>query len=375
MARIYRYMAFVPLPFPVPGREHRVMTAISTRTRPPDLLGWGALAVVYVVWGSTYLAIRVGVHGLPPLTMAGLRYLTAGLVLYPIAIRTGGGQSRTADRPGRRQWLSAAVVGLLLLVVGNGGLSIGEQALESGFAAVLVATVPLWMVVFAWPIDRARPTGKAVGGLGIGLVGVIVLTGAGSGSPHLKETALVLGSSCAWGLGSVLAHRLALPRRALVAAALEMIVGGVLLLIAATVRGEYARVEWSQVPSSGWLALLYLIGPGSLLAFTAYGYALSRLPLATVSTYAYVNPLVAVVLGVVLLDEHLTADQAAGTALIVASVALTLHATRRPRSQGAPGAAEARSRAKQSVRDARAQPHRPPPCATPAGCSAGVGDT
>jgi drug/metabolite transporter (DMT)-like permease len=291
-------------------------------------LAWAALVVVYLVWGSTYLAIRVGVRDLPPLTMAGLRYLSAGLVLYPIALRTGAAGLRAADKPGRREWLGAALVGCLLLVVGNGGLSIGEQTLGSGFAAVLVATVPLWMVLFAWPIDRARPTRKAVAGLVIGLLGVAVLTGAGAGAQHPVGVAIVLGASCAWGLGSVLSHRLALPQRALVAAALEMIVGGVVLLIAATVRGEYLDVEWSEVPSSAWLALLYLIGPGSLLAFTAYGYALSRLPLTTVSTYAYVNPVVAVVLGVAILGEHLTAHEAVGAALVVASVALTLHRRR-----------------------------------------------
>jgi drug/metabolite transporter (DMT)-like permease len=302
------------------------MASNPTVVRPPNLLAWAALVVVYVVWGSTYLAIRVGVRELPPLTMAGLRYLTAGLLLYPIAVRTGGARLRATDKPRRRQWLGSALVGLLLLVIGNGGLSIGEQTLESGFAAVLVATVPLWMVLFAWPIDRDRPTKTAVGGLGIGLVGVVVLTGAGSpGSRQLTAVVIVLGASCAWGLGSVLAHRLALPRRVLVAVALEMIAGGVLLLIAAALRGEYGRMHWSQVPSSGWLALLYLIGPGSLLAFTAYGYALSHLPLATVSTYAYVNPVVAVVLGAAILGERLTAHQAMGTALIVASVVLTLH--------------------------------------------------
>ncbi len=307
------------------------MAANSTPARPPSPLGWAALVVVYVVWGSTYLAIRVGVRDLPPLTMAGLRYLTAGLLLYPIAVRTGAARLRASDRPGRRELLGAALVGLLLLVVGNGGLSIGEQTLDSGFAAVLVATVPLWMVLFAWPIDRARPTRKAVGGLVIGLLGVAVLTGAGSGSRHPLGVVVVLGASCAWGLGSVLSHRLALPRRALVAAALEMIAGGVILLVAATVRGEYADLTWSQVPTSAWLALLYLIGPGSLLAFTAYGYALSRLPLATVSTYAYVNPVVAVVLGVVILGEHLTAHEVVGTVLVVASIALTLHRRRADR--------------------------------------------
>jgi drug/metabolite transporter (DMT)-like permease len=308
-------------------------------TRTPRPLAWGALVTVYVLWGSTYLAIRVGVRDLPPMTMAGLRYLTAGAVLYPIATRIGGGPSAggaSTHRPGRRQWWGAALVGTLLLVLGNGGVSIGEQRLDSGFAAVLVATVPLWMVLFAWPIDGNRPTRRSLGGLGVGLIGVAVLAGADAGSGQLTDVVVVLGAACAWGLGSVLAHRLALPRRALVAAAMEMIVGGVVLLLVAAVRGEYGRIQWSHVPATGWLALLYLIGPGSLLGFTAYGYALARLPLATVSTYAYVNPVVAVVLGVAILGEPLTAYEVAGTVLVVASVVLTI---RRP-TTGRPASAQ-----------------------------------
>jgi drug/metabolite transporter (DMT)-like permease len=324
MARIYLYMAFPPL---LPTRhsgEAEDMSADTPTARPPNLLGWAALVVVYVVWGSTYLAIRVGVRDLPPLTMAGVRYLAAGVLLYPIALRTGGPTVRRTDKPGGRQWLGAALVGLLLLVLGNGGLSIGEQSLDSGFAAVLVATVPLWMVLLAWPIDRTRPTRRSLTGLTVGLVGVAVLAGAGSTSGHLAGIAVVLGASAAWALGSVLARRLALPRRALVAAAAEMIAGGVLLLIAAAIHGDYSRIHWSHVPTSGWLALLYLIGPGSVLAFTAYGYALSHLPLATVSTYAYVNPVVAVLLGVTILGEPLTTVELIGTGLVVASVMLTL---------------------------------------------------
>lgn len=296
----------------------------TTSARPRNLLAWTALGVVYLVWGSTYLAIRVGVRDLPPMTMTGLRYLAAGLLLYPIAIRTGGLPQRGSDKPGTRQWLAAAVVGFLLLVLGNGGLSIGEQSLDSGFAAVLVATVPLWMVLLAWPIDRARPTRRSLGGLGIGLLGVTVLAGGGSGSGQLASVIVVLGASAAWGLGSVLAHRMTLPRRVLVAAAIEMLVGGVILLLAAGIHGDYARVHWSQVHASSWLALIYLIGPGSVLAFTAFSYALARLPLTTVATFAYVNPVVAVVLGVVILSEAVTTYQVMGTVLVIVSVILTL---------------------------------------------------
>jgi drug/metabolite transporter (DMT)-like permease len=307
------------------------MTADTARARPANLLAWAALVVVYVVWGSTYLAIRVGVRDLPPLTMAGVRYLAAGVLLYPIAIRTGGPIERRTDKPGRRQWLGAALVGLLLLVFGNGGLSIGERSLDSGYAAVVVATVPLWMVLLAWPIDRTRPTRRSLTALAIGLVGVAALAGASS-SAQLAGLAVVLGASAAWGLGSVLAHHLVLPRRALVAAAAEMIAGGALLLIAAAIHGDPSRIHWSQVPTSAWLALVYLIGPGSVLAFTAYGYALSHLPLATVSTYAYVNPVVAVLLGVTILGEPLTVVELIGIGLVITSVMLTLRRRSRPTS-------------------------------------------
>ena len=300
-----------------------------------DVLGWAALAVVYVVWGSTYLAIRVGVRDVPPLTLAGLRYLIAGLLLYPLALRSGRGELRRSDSPRARQWLAAALIGLLLLVLGNGGLSIGEQTLGSGFAAVLVATVPLWMVAFAWAINRRRPTTRAAAGLVSGLLGVVMLASSSSASGHLSGVLVVLAASASWGLGSVIAGRVPLPRRALLAAALEMLTGGVILLVAAAIHGDFGRIDWSQVHAGSWLALAYLIVPGSVLAFTAYGFALTRLPLPTVSTYAYVNPVVAVLLGAAILAEPLTAHEVAGTALVVASVALTLQHRRSRRTEPA----------------------------------------
>ena len=290
--------------------------------------------MVYVVWGSTYLAIRVGVRDLPPLAMTGARLLVAGLLLYPVAVRSGGAELRRVDRPGARQWLSCLVVAVLLLVLGNGGLSVGEKTLGSGFAAVLVATVPLWMVAFAWPIDRTRPTARASAGVLLGLVGVGVLADA-SGTAHLGGVLTVLGASMAWALGSVLAHRLALPRRALLAAAMEMLIAGVLLLAAAAVHGDLTGVHWSRVGLGSWLALAYLVSFGSILAFSAYGYALAHLPLTTVSTYAYVNPVVAVLLGALFLSERLTAQELAGTAVVVASVALTVRPARRPTAPAA----------------------------------------
>ena len=293
------------------------------------LLGWAALAVVYVVWGSTYLAIRVGVRDLPPLTMTGTRLLIAGLLLYPVAIRSGGSELRREDRPGRRQWLACLVIAVLLLVLGNGGLSLGEKTLSSGFAAVLVATVPLWIVAFGWPINHTRPTARASIGVLLGLAGVTVLAGT-SGKGHLDGVLIVLCSSMAWALGSVLARRLALPRRALLAAAMEMLIAGVLLLSASAAHGDLTRVHWSQVSQGSWFALAYLTTFGSILAFSAYGYALAHLPLTTVSTYAYVNPVVAVLLGVLILSERLSTQGIIGTAIVVASVALAIRPARAP---------------------------------------------
>jgi drug/metabolite transporter (DMT)-like permease len=301
------------------------MNLMDLRRNRSQLAAWAALLVVYLVWGSTYLAIRVGVRDIPPLAMAGSRFLIAGAILYPIATRTGDAATRTADRPGPREWLGCAVVGVLLLAFGNGGVSVAEQTLPSGLAAVLVATVPLWMVLFAVPLQGTRVSRRAVVGLLVGLVGVAVLAGGGSAAGHAVGVVIVLGAAASWGVGSVLSRRLRMPRRVLLSAAIEMLAGGTVLLIAAAVTGQFARVHLASVHATSWLALAWLIAAGSILAFTAYGYALTRLPLSTVSTYAYVNPVVAVLLGTTLLHEALTVREVIGAALVVGSVALTLN--------------------------------------------------
>jgi drug/metabolite transporter (DMT)-like permease len=311
-------------------------TPSDTRSR---VLSWIALGVVYLVWGSTYLAIRVGVGHLPPLFLAGIRYVIAGALLYPIALR--GARSRgtasshgkassrgTAEdkvKPDLRAWLAGAVVGILLLFAGNGGVTIGETTLPSGLAAVLVATVPLWMIVFAWPMQHQRVTSRSAAGLAVGLSGVVVLVGYGTSSGSIPGVIIVLGAAAAWGFGSVLSHKLALPSYAMLAAAIEMLVGGVVLLVVAAGTGEFSRIHWSAVPATSWIALAYLIGPGSILAFSAYGYALSHLPLTTVSTYAYVNPVVAVLAGIVFLGEQFTWHEGIGATLVLISVVIILN--------------------------------------------------
>jgi drug/metabolite transporter (DMT)-like permease len=269
---------------------------------------------------------------------AGTRYVIAGALLYPIARRAASGSHASAQdsaRPGARAWLAGAVIGILLLFAGNGGVTVGETRLPSGFAAVLVATVPLWMIVFAWPMQRQRITFRPAAALAVGLGGVIVLVG-GTASGRISSVILVLGAAAAWGFGSVLSHRLAVPSHAMLAAAIEMLAGGVVLLAVGAGSGELSRISWSSVPATSWIALAYLIGPGSILAFTAYGYALSHLPVTTVSTYAYVNPVVAVLAGIVILGERFTWREGLGAGLVLVSVVITL---RRSRSTSPPAPA------------------------------------
>lgn len=209
-----------------------------------------------------------------------------------------------------------------------GGVTIGETTLPSGFAAVLVATVPLWMIVFAWPVQHQRVTFRSAVALAVGLGGVIILVGGGTAAGRISGVVIVLGAAAAWGFGSVLSHRLAVPSHAMLAAAIEMLAGGVVLLAVAAGSGEFSRIQWSSVPATSWIALAYLIGPGSILAFTAYGYALSHLPVTTVSTYAYVNPVVAVLAGIMFLGEQFTWREGLGAALVLASVIITLHRSR-----------------------------------------------
>lgn len=302
-------------------------------------VGWLALLVVWVLWGSTYFAIRVGVETLPPLLMAGTRYVVAGLLMYPFAIRSGGPEVRAADRPRFAGWWSAALVGSLLLAGGNGGVSAGERSVPSGLAALLVATVPLWLIVIDRVFNGSRVGRVAMAGLVAGVVGVGFLAGpfggstghAGAGhggaggSPGIGIV-IILAASVSWASGTIASRRVPLPSRPLLATSMQMLAGGVVLLAAAAVTGEFSRFDPAQVSAASVLAVAYLIGPGSIIAFSAYVVAVRRLPTATVATYAYVNPIIAVILGTSLLGETLTASMLLGGALIVVAVVLVVRA-------------------------------------------------
>lgn len=304
------------------------MTSAGSTQTATNRSGWAALLVVWVVWGSTYLAIRVGVRTMPPFTLAAIRYLVAGAVLLPLGLRSGTAAERARDRPGRRQWAAMLLLGAMLPAAGNGVVSWAELKLPSGIAALLVGTVPLWMVLADGLLSKRMPGPARWLALGVGLCGVAVLSGTGSGPVPIAATIAVLLAAVSWGVGSALQSRLPVPSRLVLMSGMELFCGGLVLTVVALSRGELTFAV-GHVSAQSWWALLYLIGPGTLLAMTCYVHALARLPATTVSTYAFVNPVVAVVLGFVLLDERLSLGQAAGGALVVLAVAGLLIAPRR----------------------------------------------
>jgi drug/metabolite transporter (DMT)-like permease len=300
---------------------------MTTLARPPVLqrVGGGvvaAFAAVYLIWGSTYLFIRIAVETMPPLLMAGVRFLVAGAVLLAITSRMRGAAE---DPIGWRQWRAAAITGALLLLGGNGGVSYGEQYVASGVVALLVATVPLFIALFGAIALGQRLNRLAAAGIGIGLLGTAVLLrpGAGGGGDP-GHMLLVLVSPLSWAIGSLYATRGSLPKRALVATGMEMLCGGALLVAVALLAGEASAVHLSGISMASWLSVLYLIVFGSLVAFSAYVWLLNKVATTAVATYAYVNPLVAVLLGWAVLGERITGQTLVAGALIVVAVALIL---------------------------------------------------
>jgi drug/metabolite transporter (DMT)-like permease len=293
-----------------------------------------AFAAVYLLWGSTYLAIRFAIETLPPLLMAGVRFLLAGAVLYAFM------RLRGQPAPERRHWRSAALIGGLLLVCGNGGVTLAERTVPSGVAALLVAMVPLWMVLLEWlRPGGTRPTGRVMVGLAVGFAGMVILVGpselAGAGAVDFGGAALVLCGSLAWSIGSIYARGATLPANAFVATGMEMLCGGALLLVAGAARGELAGLNPAAFTGRSLAAFAYLVVFGSLVGFTAYIWLLGVSSPARVSTYAYVNPVVAVFLGWLIAGEALTPRVLIAAAVIVAAVAVI---TTGPRPQSEPGA-------------------------------------
>jgi len=287
-----------------------------------------AFAAIYTLWGSTYLAIRFAIETIPPFFMAAARFLVAGFLLYALM------RWRGVQAPRRLHWRAAGIVGALLLAGGNGALVWSEQRVASGLAALLLATIPIWMVV----LDTLRPRGprldaQVIAGLALGLAGLGLLMGPGKllGGERVNPlgAAVLMLGAISWSVGSLYSRHAHLPAAPLLAAAMEMIAGGALLVVVGLFAGEAGRLHLSSISMRSALGLVYLICFGSLLGFTAYIWLLGVCPPARVSTYAYVNPLVAVFLGWLVAGEPLSARTLMAAAVIVGSVALII--THRPR--------------------------------------------
>lgn len=291
-----------------------------------------ALGTVYVVWGSTYLAIKYTVADLPPLLAMGVRFSVAGVLLL-VVVRVVRGPE--ALRVTRAQVGTAVLCGLLLLVGGNGMVAVAEQYVDSGLAALLVAGTPLWVVVLRAGL-RDRPSPVTVAGLVLGLVGVAVLLLPGGGTPEdVGPLLLVCLASVLWACGTVLATRRPLPADPFTTAVLEMLAGGAAMLLLGTLAGEWSRFDPATTSTSSWVALAYLVVAGSLVAYSAFVWLLANAPVSLVTTYCYVNPVVAVGLGALLLGEALTPAVLIGGGIIVVAVAVVITAEsasrRRPR--------------------------------------------
>lgn len=284
-----------------------------------------AFLSVYVIWGSTYLAIRLGVQEMPPFLMAGLRWLVAGGLLY--AWRRASGDAR----PSLLNWREASIVGIFLIVGGNGIVSFAAQWVPSGLTALLIAIVPVWIALITFGQTKVRPAPRVFLGIGLGVVGVALLAGPavfGGG----WGTLLVLVASLSWATGSMYSRGAKLPSSSLLGAAMQMIVGGVVLSLAGLASGEAARVDLAAVSWVGWTSLAFLVFFGSIVAYSAYVWLLQVVRPELVATYAFVNPVVAVILGWWIADESFGIMTALAAALIIVAVAIVVTTKAPPRA-------------------------------------------
>lgn len=305
----------------------------NPRPAPPLLLVLAAFLIVYVVWGSTYLAIRFAVETLPPFLMAGARFLLAGLILYGVMRR------RVASPISPTHWRSAAVSGTLMLLGGNGLVCWAEQTVPSGVAALLIATSPLWFVFLDWAIFRGPRPGRAVlAGVGIGLVGIYLLVGPGriGGEPvHLPGAVALLMACMFWALGSLYGRKASLPPNVFLSTAMQMIAAGVVLVGVGSAAGEWQRLDLAGSTLKSWLSVAYLVVFGSIVALSCYSWLLQVSTPARVSTYAYVNPVVAVLLGAALGDEALSPRVLLACVVIIVAVAIITTVSKRPAARPA----------------------------------------
>ena len=295
-----------------------------------------ALWTVYLLWGSTYLAIKISVRTLPALLSAGSRFLFAGALLALVLSLRG-----RSVRVTRRELAASALFGLALLTFGVGMITLAETRIDSSIAAMIIGSVPLQVILLrTLARDRVALATRLSVGVGLAGLALIVIPGGGTGGTAWG-LALALGASVSWSLGSFFGHRLPLPRDPFVATAWEMLAGGAFLCALSLATGEASTTEPSTFTLESAAAWLYLLVVGSLIGFTAYAWLLRNAPISKVVTHQYVNPLVAIILGAALLGEELTLATGFGAALIVGSVFVAVRqegsTTRPPESAGAPG--------------------------------------
>ena len=283
---------------------------------------WIALLALYIVWGSTYLAIRFAVETIPPFLHASLRFLISGVILY-IWRRAAGDSAPTFSN-----WKSTAIVGAALLLGGNGLVAWAEKSVPSGIAALMIATSPFWLTLFeSLRAGGTKPTWQAILGLIVGFGGVFLLIGPAeiTGAEESFDTfgtILLLLAPLFWSMGSIYAKNADMPTSTLLSTGMQMLTGAVSLFIVSLIRGELNGFSIELVSMRSWLGLLYLITFGSLIGFVSYGWLLHNAPISLVSTYAYVNPVVAVLLGNLLADEPLNGRILIAAAIIIGSVVL-----------------------------------------------------
>jgi len=276
-----------------------------------------AFAAIYLVWGSTYLAIRYAVETIPPLVTAAVRHTIAGSVMLAWAYARG-------YRAKRDHWVAGAILGALFFLIGHGSLHWAEQHVASGLAALLIATEPMFILVLAWASGQQRISRLSALGLAVGVVGVAILTGVEVSSKDASLVGLlaVLAGSLSWSAGVVISPKLKLPSDALARTAVPLVCGAAMLLIASALTGEFREVHWSAISLKSIFGLGYLIVFGSIVAFTAYTWLLQRCPPTLVATHTYANPVIAVLLGWLIASEPLTARVALASVAILGAIVL-----------------------------------------------------
>lgn len=292
---------------------------MAHRLAAPTAAVWAALGAIYVIWGATYLGMEIAMESIPPFLMASLRFLVAGAILFVIF--------RPRERPTRRHWISTAIVGTFLLVGGNAMVAVAQGRIDSGVAALIVATFPLWLATFDYAANGRKLRPEAALGVVVGFAGIALLIRPG-GDIDLLGALICLAAPISWTLGTLYARGARLPNNLLLGSGMEMLAGGAILAVIGLASGE--RVALTEVSARSWVALAGLVLFGSIVAYSCYVWLLTVAPTELVSTYAYVNPVIAVLLGSLFLSEQITFWVLLSGAAIVVSVALIVRAQSAP---------------------------------------------